>query len=229
MTDVCLTFDVDWASEPVLEHLINKLTDLNLSATFFATHDSEVLKSLNSDFFEVGIHPNFNHSKGDIITPIKELKKIYPNAIGGRSHSLFSSSNILEEYEKAGLKYESNIFLPHHENLTVVRRRKNLMSIPFFWSDDYYLENKSINKKSIEKLLRVNGLKVFNFHPIHIFINTPSLKYYKKIKEYYHESEKLSMHKNKSHYGVENFFNDILNLINKYDINSIKIETVLKK
>ena len=105
MNNVCLTFDLDWAPDDVIEYVINKLIKSNLSATFFATHDSSILKSLKSDFIEVGIHPNFNNSSNDIISPIHKLMDIYPNSIGGRSHSLFSSSNILEIYEKFGLKY----------------------------------------------------------------------------------------------------------------------------
>jgi hypothetical protein len=228
MTNICLTFDVDWAPEEVLNYLVHKLTKANIKATFFATHDSDILKSLNSELFEVGIHPNFNNSKGDFVTPIEELMTLYPNSTGGRSHSLFFSSNILETYEKVGLKYESNIFLPYHKNLTLVKRRKNLVSIPFFWSDDYCLANNLIDKKKVSRLLEVEGLKVFNFHPIHIFVNTPSLAYYQTIKQYYHEPEKLLEKKNKSKYGVEDIFNELIDLINNNDIKSNKMEGISK-
>ncbi len=141
---------------------------------------------------------------------------------------MFFSSNILETYEKVGLKYESNIFLPYHKNLTLVKRRQNLVSIPFFWSDDYCLANNLIDKKKESRLLEVEGLKVFNFHPIHIFVNTPSLDYYQTIKQYYHEPEKLLEKKNKSKYGVEDVFNELIDLINNNDIKSNKMEDVLK-
>ncbi len=228
MTNVCLTFDVDWAPEEVLKYVVEKLTKSNLKATFFATHNSEILKSLDPNLFEIGIHPNFNNFNEDLSFPVKELKQIYPNAIGGRSHSLFCSSKILEIYEKFGLKYESNVFLPYHENLTAVKRRRNLTSIPFFWSDDYCLDNNLIFNKKENILLEMNGLKVFNFHPIHIFANTPSSVYYQNIKEYYQEPKILFQKKNKSEYGIEDIFNKIIGLIIDNNIYSNKMETVLK-
>ncbi len=228
MTNVYLTFDIDWAPEEVIKYTLDKLTKSNLKATFFATHESNILKSLNTEFFEVGIHPNFNISKGDLLTPIEDLMKIYPNACGGRSHSLFSSSNILEVYERFGLKYESNIFLPYHKNLNMVKRRKNLFSIPFFWSDDYCLDNNLLNKKKINKLLYTKGLKVFNFHPIHIFVNTPSFDFYNKVKKYYKDPKKLIEIKNNSQYGIEDVFNEIVNQITNINVNTNKMEMILK-
>ena len=124
MISICITFDVDWATEEALEYVIKKLEKNDINATFFATHDSKLLKSVNKSQFEVGIHPNFNNSNCDFSSPIQNLIKIYPNAIGGRSHSLFCSSNILQIYEEVGLKYESNIFLPFHENLKVTKGEK---------------------------------------------------------------------------------------------------------
>ncbi|RAP27591.1 hypothetical protein DID74_00375 [Candidatus Marinamargulisbacteria bacterium SCGC AG-333-B06] len=218
MSSVCITFDIDWATDEALQYLIDKLTKHNIKASFFATHDTKVLTSINSNLFEVGIHPNFNDSNGDFITPIQNLMEIYPNAIGGRSHSLFCSSNILKTYEAFGLKYESNIFLPFHDNLKVTKRRKNLVSIPFFWSDDYCLDNYLLDVDFPTLIDNESGLKVFNFHPIHIFANTPSNKFYEKIRPHYHNSEKLIQLRNNSKIGICDLFDQLLNFISKYSI-----------
>ena len=58
---MCLTFDVDWASEEMLHDVIQLLEKYNCKATFFATHKSKIIESLsNSSNFEIGLHPNFN-------------------------------------------------------------------------------------------------------------------------------------------------------------------------
>jgi hypothetical protein len=168
---VCITLDVDWVNENILQYVVDILNRYDIRATFFATHDSKLLKQLNNIKFEIGLHPNFNNSNGDFEKPIKDLKEIYPDAMGARSHSLFVSSNILKNYKKYGMKYESNNFLYLHPNLEVTKRFKNFKSIPFFWSDDKTIE---LEEEEINSYLDIDGLKIYNFHPIHIFLNTPT-------------------------------------------------------
>ena len=59
MMEIVLTFDVDWASESIIKYVIDILLPLNISATFFCTHDSDILKKHNNKF-ELGIHPDLN-------------------------------------------------------------------------------------------------------------------------------------------------------------------------
>jgi hypothetical protein len=43
----------------------------------------------------------------------------------------------------------------------------------------------------------VQGLKVFNFHPIHIFENTHSQAHYREIKQHYQNPAELEKHRAK--------------------------------
>jgi len=140
MNNIVISLDTDWASDFIIEYCINLLDKYSCKAVFFATNDSNLLKNLNSKEFEIGIHPNFNNSLNDLEKPIKDLMNIYPNSIGGRSHGLFVSSSIISNYKKFGLKYESNNFLFLHPKLIITERYKDFKSVPFFWSDDKYLE-----------------------------------------------------------------------------------------
>ena len=71
--------------------------------------------------------------------------------------------------------------------------------------------NEKIDNSVIENVIRKSikisdSLKVFNFHPIHLYLNTPSQNYYidnKNVKKI-----------NKSNIGVYNLF---LNLIEEID------------
>ncbi|MEN3014752.1 MAG: hypothetical protein ABDH21_01645 [bacterium] len=45
----------------------------------------------------------------------------------------------------------------------------NIIKVPYFWKDDIYLLTSK--KYKIDDYLNYTGLKVFNFHPIHIYLN----------------------------------------------------------
>ena len=58
---VFLTFDIDWASDFVLEYCIDLIESAQVKATFFVTHETPLLERLRENpNFELGIHPNFN-------------------------------------------------------------------------------------------------------------------------------------------------------------------------
>lgn len=58
---IFLTFDIDWASDEVLEYCIDIVEKANIKATWFVTHETPLLGRLRANpNFELGIHPNFN-------------------------------------------------------------------------------------------------------------------------------------------------------------------------
>lgn len=110
--ELFLTFDVDWASDWILEPMIEALDEHKVNATLFATHESSLLKKLDSSRYEIGLHPNFDLGDGRYdLEALDRLKDIYPNSVGMRSHSLFFTSRVLQRLETLNIKYESNIFL----------------------------------------------------------------------------------------------------------------------
>jgi hypothetical protein len=182
---IALTFDVDWAPEEVIHDTVSILEDFDVKATFFATHDSDQLKSLESTRFEIGLHPNFNnlltgntnqgHQK---ITD--ELYKIYPMAKGIRSHSLSQSSLMLDHWKSIGLLYESNLFMPYFAVIEPFTYPNGLVRIPFNWEDDvHWGYKKEFSNFKID--IQVNRLNVFSFHPIHVFANTPNERFYNEV------------------------------------------------
>lgn len=224
MNDIIISLDTDWANEHILSFCIELLDEYKIKAVFFSTNDSRVLKSLDSKQFEIGLHPNFYNSLDNFEKPIDELKTIYPDAIGGRSHGLFCSSNILSIYKKYGLKYESNNFMYLHPNLQPTLRFEKFHSVPFFWSDDKFLEKERNQPNDFH--LDINGLKVYNFHPIHIFMNSPSYSFYELNKVHYHDHQTLIKNRYKG-YGMLNYFTDLLVKISKGKLNTVLISDLL--
>ena len=197
MDKICITFDIDWAPDEVVESVTNVLEEHRAKATFFATHRSDLLRSLDSAKYEVGIHPNFD-DRTDNNEVIRELKAIYPEAIGVRSHGLFCSTNILQICLANGLKYDVNTFIPLREGLypfTRLNRLNKIICIPYYWEDDTHFTNQTpfeLSKLELHK----EGLKIYNFHPIHIFMNTESQEHYADYKAFYLQPDTLRKYRN---------------------------------
>ena len=211
---ICITLDIDWARDEIVRPVIEMMEQAGVKATLFATHQSQLLNDLDADQFEVGLHPNFNEANGDFNGPIQELKALYPRAKGVRSHSLFQSSHILRLFKKNGLKYEGNAFLPFHEGLRPVVKVKGLVSIPFYWEDDMHFLLGYPFKLEVLRL-EAPGLKVFSFHPIHVFMNTCSEEHYVSYRRYYQDPEKLKQSMNLQGEGVATLFRSLLDYTSK--------------
>ena len=115
---ITLTFDLDWCTDEVLNHTLEKLIKDSVPATFFVTHHTKLLNVIRRhDFFELGIHPNFNNNSThgenyqDIISHCFSL---VPEALSSRSHGLLISSNIRNCLLEAGIKIDCSIFMPNN-------------------------------------------------------------------------------------------------------------------
>ena len=177
------------------------LARYNHSATFFATGQSSLINDLQgSRNFEIGIHPNFNpllFEKGKTATAndiIDALKNSFPDAKSLRSHSLTQNEQLLDLIGDYDIKNICNHFLP---------LQKNCETEPFLlWNDlqlipHRYQDNVSLRISSLKPLdlLQSNGLLVYNFHPIHVYLNTVSLNHYEKAKPFYHDRKGLEKYR----------------------------------
>lgn len=208
MSEICVTLDVDWAPEGVLEEVLRELDDSGVRATLFATHESGLLTSLEPGALEVALHPHFTELSDPGAT-FDALREVYPRARGMRSHGLMMSSAILQAGADRGLVYESNHFLPGHPGLRPVFRFDNLLTIPFYWSDDDHLRRRRPFDLD-ELLLDAPGLKVLNFHPIHVFMNTESPEHYAAFKQHYQEVAELRRLRDTHARGTATLFRAVL-------------------
>lgn len=211
-----LTLDVDWAPDFVIDHISTMIKKFKIKTTWFITHDSPAIQRLMGEsLFEVGLHPNFenNSTQGNGIDNIlQNLKKIVPGAKSIRTHGLLQSTNILSKFNQYGIDVDVSLFLgkqpllkPHYSKYFKLTR------IPYFWEDDVEMEE-GADWENVEKYNQISGLKIYDFHPIHIFLNSHSFAEYKKIKNMdwpNMDEAKLLSHKNES-FGTETFFKLLL-------------------
>lgn len=187
---VFITFDIDWAKDYMINHVIELCLKYNVKATFFATHHSDTLSRLRSysDQFEIGLHPNFlpGSTQGNTEKEIFEYcKKLVPDAVSVRTHCVYQHGRLYDLLNKhfGERIIDSSICMPGLNNIQpfeLYTPSGCLMRVPFFWADDYYLLGKQ--KLDPNSLLDLDGCKVYMFHPVHIYQNTQNIEQYEKRK-----------------------------------------------
>ncbi len=198
-----LTFDVDWACDEVLANTIELVQQKDICDTWFITHDTPLLNELRKNpKFELGIHPNFNFLlNGDprngatAEEVVDRLLTIVPEAKTIRSHSMTQSSNLLQLFVKKGLTHDCNHFIPEQAQISLKPWHvwNGLIKVSYFWEDDVaciYDTN-----TPIQLLTQRDGLKVFDFHPIHVFLNTENLERYERTRTIHNNHKELIKHR----------------------------------
>lgn len=219
---MAMTFDIDWACDEVLNDTIDIIENANIESTWFITHNTTLLDRLRANpKFELGIHPNFNpllegmqpHGN-NCEQVVKKLMTFVPEAKAVRSHSTTQSSQLFEVFKSVGLTYECNHFIPWYLNLELKPWKlwNGLIRVPYFWEDDvsclYGYKEKMID------LVNQSGLKVFDFHPIHVFLNTESLDRYERTRDIHNKPNELIKYRYKGK-GTRTRLIELLNLVDE--------------
>ncbi|WP_431098456.1 hypothetical protein [Polaromonas aquatica] len=202
-SEIHLTFDIDWAHDEVLADTIELVEAAGVAATWFVTHDTPLLSRLRGNRrFELGIHPNFNFLlQGDdrngrtAAEVIDRLLQFVPEAKSVRSHSITQNTGVLDLFRSRKLTHDCNHFIPEQTQIELKPwiHWNGLIRVPYFWEDDVWCL--SDENTALEALIQRAGLKVFNFHPIHIFLNTERLDRYERTRSLHQRPDELEKHR----------------------------------
>jgi hypothetical protein len=210
MPKIFLTLDTDWCPEEILEHALALFATHELHCTVFATGAYDALKNCDSARLEIGVHPNFNDATpAQYEARLNELLALYPQARGVSSHAMMSSTPLLDLFHRAGLKYDRNLLRYHDAEAEPFQYHNGLWRVPIFWEDDIWFAHQPLAPFAPALLTQRAAPLVFNFHPIHLYLNTASTEHYAAFKPYYHEPRKLLEYRHKG-YGVRSFFTDLI-------------------
>lgn len=191
MDDVVLTIDTDWAPDFTIDFVAEQLIAHRLRATWFVTHMSPAITRLmgHPELFELGIHPNFLPGSTHGETPdavLGHCLALVPEASSMRTHGLVQSTSLLRQITaQSRITTDVSLFLPHTPGLRPfehVWSHRTLFRIPYFWADDYEMEQRVPCWHLAPLMAAGNGLKVFAFHPIHVYLNTPDIQPYQALK-----------------------------------------------
>ena len=184
-----ITLDVDWAPDCAIEEAASSLIRHGVKATWFITHDSPALGLLRQhpQLFELGIHPNFlaGSSHGNEIPEVLDhVMSIVPEARSLRTHDLYQSSRMFRTVlQRTPIQIDMSLFLQGQtgsEPFVFSLAEGNLTRIPYFWEDDIEAARSQPNWNAASYL--GPGLRVFDFHPIHVALNSSDMNAYERLK-----------------------------------------------
>lgn len=184
---ICLTFDTDWMTEDTLARFLAEFA-VPGDATFFC-HD--VFPCLAATRHEVCPHP-FITDLAAWQAPLTELtRRLGRAARGVRPHSCVFSHMIGVGLHELGFDYVSQANGMYQPGHTPMRHPWGLWELPIYYMDnmDFWmganwpaLAHEPFSPAWIEQSLSDAGLYVFDFHPLHIALNTSSPQDYQRVK-----------------------------------------------
>lgn len=223
-----ITIDTDWASQELIAYTAGIFSEHNAKSTWFITNRNPAVLELlrQKELFDVGIHPNFfpGSTQGNTVKEVMDyLLDIAPEAQAMRTHALYQSSHmfrlIIEKYSQ--IKADVSLFIPYGENLTGHRLylspqglQRSIYRMPYIWEDDFEIFAPHPNFEFEISNFSKDGLKIFNFHPIHIALNSNSWDNYMNLKKSYDVStvdlEDVFKFRNSNGLGAEDFLRGML-------------------
>jgi hypothetical protein len=192
MDDVVLTIDIDWAPDFAIDFVADQLISRQVRATWFVTHMSPAVARLKQhpNLFELGIHPNFLSGSTHGDTPdavLRHCMALVPDASSVRTHLLVQSTLLLRQFlAQTKITTDVSLFLPGAPCICPVEwfsQRRTLLRIPYFWADDFEMERNMPSWRLASHLGAGEGLKVFAFHPIHVYLNSADIEVYQSLKQ----------------------------------------------
>ena len=184
---ICITIDQDWCHDQLLNYGLELFSRFQIPVTVFVTDFSK--KWYQSDFIEIGAHVNFekNSTQGNSIDEIiLNANESIENCRSFRSHSLLTSTRILDKVsELTNWDIESNVYLRDFVESKITqfpgKRSINRMIINF--EDDIDMRIDRWPHKILDECQDLDRfLLTFDFHPIHIFLNSQNMKMYEFVK-----------------------------------------------
>lgn len=222
LNDVAITIDVEWAADEVIDDVRSLLDERGIAATFFCTH-----AGIDVPGHERALHPNFRRSRNTLAQRIdaggmddrdfysyiiRETKAFCPEAVGTRSHSLFTESDLFSICRDAGLEYDSSMMLPLAPNLSPVLRGAGILELPAYYMDHWDLSETATDFRLEDLRLDEPGMKIMVFHPNLIFMNSAGMEGVTESKPYYHDVNWLHEHRGEGR-GVRTLFVELLDSV----------------
>jgi hypothetical protein len=209
-----LSFDLDWAPDYVLEALFELLAPLELPVTFFCTHTSPAVRRLLSlPGSEAGLHPNLQDAD-DEEGALSSLGAIFPGATGIRVHRLYYHSGLLPLFHRQRLEYLSNDLMHLEAGLAPHYDWSGMIRLPIYWEDDVHALLSPGDYSPARLALGSAGMKVMNFHPIHLFLNTDRFERYEGCRDGVADRAFVEPHRNRGA-GIRTLFEELTAEISK--------------
>jgi len=176
---IAVSLDLDWAHDELIADTLEILGRSGVSATLFVTHASPLISRI--DGHERAIHPDFTRTT-DIERELERVLAIVPEARGVRCHSYVQSTPILRAFRTHGLVYDSNLVMFGQGFARPFVDWTGLVRFPVYWEDDVNCVCQGDWSSVLPNLNEDEALFVFDFHPIHVYLNTETIERYEQAR-----------------------------------------------
>ena len=238
MNYYAVTLDVDWAPDFIIESVAEMLLANSIKCTWFITSMSSAFAKLfnHNELFEFGLHPNFLPGSTHGATEkdvMNYMKNILPDAHIVRTHALAQSSPLLRMMlHEYNITTDVSLFLretphivPHYMHFDYSSRK--LLRIPYFWEDNDEMFNPLRSWDIHNPKYHVDGLKIINFHPMYIYLNSDTFDSYEKLKSLGPlqtlDGKTVDRYVNREGKGAGTFLQDFITYIRENNISLYKI------
>lgn len=187
---IALTFDVDWAPDFAIDALAELLVARGIRATWLITHASPAVERLRAHgLFELGIHPNFRSGSthGSTVEEVlAHCMTLVPDAVSMRTHSLVQSTPLLTQIvATTPVRVDASLLLPRVSGLHPFVQPfggRPLLRVPCDWEDDVEMEFAD-PRWDTPAVLAQPGIRTFNFHPMLVYLNAPTMAAYHQVRD----------------------------------------------
>ena len=172
--------------------MLGQIVDSSLALTLFCTDRYAVLGECPHT--ELALH--YNVEKGGFEQSFRHIADQFAGAAGSRGHSLAFSERLRPLFRERGIVYDSSYLMYCLPGLRPFLIGPDLWEHPVYFMDMFHMEM-ALTKGTPppgKSDLALPGLKVFDFHPVHLLLNTPTFDYYFQHKHLYHDTEGLLRH-----------------------------------
>ena len=210
---ISLSFDTDHMNEARMEEFLAEVSWPG-GATFFCTQPYDCLSQVER--FELAPHP-FLTGDRNWLAELKAKRAEFPTAVGWRAHSCVFSHTLAEWISCNGYLYVSTQDSFGEAGLKPNRHLWGVWHAPIFYMDNLDFsrsrfaperKERPFARSLLDTACRTDGLYVFDFHPIHLLLNTPDPDWYSARRAAFLAGEKTSSLRYDG-YGARSFFEDL--------------------
>jgi hypothetical protein len=209
---ICLSFDTDHMSELRMAEFLSTNTFFG-RGTFFCTQRYQCLAGADH---EQCPHPLLEPGS-DWERELREKREAFPLAKGWRSHSCVFSHMLAVWLGQHGYEYVSTHDQFGQAGPVPIRSRWGIWHLPIYYTDTMDFSaarfgsrpnEETFDEAIVRKALASPGLYVFDFHPVHIMLNTPDAEYYLARRDRFLAGEPIQDLRHPG-YGTASFFAEL--------------------
>lgn len=202
-------------------------------ATFFCT---EAYPCLERKLHELAPHPYLGKSKV-WLAELNRMRSAFPRATGWRSHSCVFSHIIAEWLAFNGYLYASTFECFGRDGTVPIRNDFGIWQMPIYYMDNLdisrgrfwpKLKQRPFDRGLIDVAIDGKACYIFDFHPIHLLLNSPEPEWYFERREAFKQGTSLTDLRFDG-YGAASFFGDLASAMSDRGVRSYSMLDALLK